>query len=48
MFELAHSLGQPLSAVMSMTEEEFRHWFTYFRLKDSRAKNGKRKRTNNS
>lgn len=42
MFELAHELGQPLSTIMAMTQDEFSHWFTFLRLKAKRQKDGNR------
>jgi hypothetical protein len=47
MYELASTLGQPLSVILDMTEEEFLHWFTYYRVKDKRSKDGNNKRKRN-
>jgi len=33
MYYLAEHLGQPLSTILEMTVTEFRHWFTYLRVK---------------
>jgi len=45
MYELASSLGQPLSTILEMTEEEFHHWFVYYNLKNKRLEqNGASKR----
>lgn len=38
MYSLAERLGQPLSAVLAMTMDEYNHWFTFFRLQQERAK----------
>jgi hypothetical protein len=38
MYELAQTLGQPLSVVLEMTIEEFTHWFTFLRLKHEQGK----------
>jgi len=36
MFQLAEHLGQPLSTILAMTDDEFNHWFVYLRLKQER------------
>lgn len=42
MYEIAHTLGQPLSVVLDMTVDEFTHWFTFLRLKfDKGNKHGR-------
>jgi hypothetical protein len=38
MFQLAEHLGQPLSAILEMTVDEFNHWFSYLRIKAERHK----------
>lgn len=38
MYELAHALGHPLSVILSMTVDEFNHWFTFLRLKHDKGK----------
>ena len=43
MYELAHTLGQPLSVVLEMTVDEFSHWFTFLRLKFDKGKQHGRK-----
>lgn len=42
MFQLAEHLGQPLSTVLSMTVDEYNHWFTYLKIKAERQKNNGR------
>lgn len=32
-FQIAESLGVPLSTIRAMTEMEFIHWIAYFRIK---------------
>jgi hypothetical protein len=41
MYELAQTLGQPLSVVLEMTVDEFHHWYTFLRLKLEMAKGKK-------
>lgn len=36
MYELADHLGQPLSTVLSMTENEYNHWWTFLRIRQER------------
>lgn len=43
MFFLAEHLGQPLSAVLDMTVDEYNHWFSYLRIKAERQKDGQTK-----
>lgn len=44
MYELAHELRQPLSAIFEMTIDEFTHWFTFLKIKHEKAKDGRSKR----
>lgn len=45
MYEIAHTLGQPLSVVLEMTSDEFTHWFTFLRIKfaDKGSKHGRQR-----
>jgi len=36
MYELANHLGEPLSTVLAMTEDEFNHWWTFLRLRQEK------------
>jgi len=38
MYQLAEHLGQPLSTILSMTVDEFSHWFTYLKIKNQKMK----------
>jgi hypothetical protein len=38
MYQLAEHLGQPLSTILSMTVDEFGHWFTYLKIKGQKMK----------
>ncbi len=38
MYEIAHTLGQPLSVVLAMTVDEFTHWFTFLRVKSEKGR----------
>ena len=38
MYQLAEHLGQPLSTILSMTADEFAHWFTYLKIKNQKMK----------
>jgi hypothetical protein len=48
MYELAQTLGQPLSVVLEMTVDEFHHWYTFLRLKLEMAKGKKHGRKHNN
>jgi hypothetical protein len=49
MYELAQTLGQPLSVVLEMTVDEFHHWYTFLRLKHEKGnKKHGRKHDHNS
>jgi hypothetical protein len=39
MYELANYLRQPLTTILSMTDAEFKHWFTFLRLKEEQNGN---------
>lgn len=45
MYEVAYTLGQPLSVVLEMTSDEFTHWFTFLRIKfaDKGSKHGRQR-----
>ena len=47
MYELANHLGEPLSTVLAMTENEFNHWWTFLRIRQEKI-DGNAKRTGNS
>ena len=47
MYELADHLGQPLSTILSMTENEYNHWWTFLRLRQERI-DGEQRRSNSS
>ena len=36
MYELANHLGEPLSTVLAMTEDEFNHWWTFLRIRNEK------------
>ena len=36
MYELANHLGEPLSTVLAMTEDEFNHWWTFLRIRQEK------------